>query len=486
MIGVFPEPYPDELLYSVFSRYYVRSGYRNYVFVAEDLFLNRSVRPSFEYLPALKEDVVNKITSNASFEKIIPQHTMFPYHCRFLPKERKEQALQSLIEMDKNYHDHILFPKRKHTPTMRYCPLCVVQDRKNRGETYWHRIHQIQELTICTTHHCYLIKTDLTISGKTSPDLMPAEIVIPYNTETEFCEDEKMCSLVDYINDVFHLPAISEIESPISEVFNEKTSNTKYRSPRGQVCRITSLYNDFADFYKGLFVEIPEQWKVHKILTGQRFDFFEVVLLGFFLGIEPQDYQGETKSEKTQNEVFDIKIHLLHEDGFSYPQIANKMGLSLDTIKNAAYLSKRKTKPRKRRGGKPGRRQFDWQAMDRDMLPKVVATIDNLKASDKPHRITIGGVARLVGLKSKQIDKLPLCKAEIMRNCQSQEVFWAQKVLWAWSIISREGRSKSVKQVRLITNMSTDQIRRCMFDLEKINIEVFTEISKIIRNEDEK
>ena len=92
----------------------------------------------------------------------------------------------------------------------------------------------------------------------------------------------------------------------------------------------------------------------------------------------------------------------------------------------------------------------------------------------------------LVGLKSKQIDKLSLCKTEIMRNCQSQEVFWAQKVVWAWSIISREGRSKSVKQVRLITNMSTDQIRRCMSDLEKINIEVFTEISKIIRNEDEK
>ena len=145
MLGLFPKPYPDELLYSVFSRYYVRSGYRNYVFVAEDLFLNRFVRPSFEYLTVLKEDVVNKLTSNAGFEEIVLQHTMFPYHCRFLPKERKEQALQALIEMDKNYHDHILFPKRKNTPTMRYCPLCVVQDRKNRGEAYWHRIHQINE-----------------------------------------------------------------------------------------------------------------------------------------------------------------------------------------------------------------------------------------------------------------------------------------------------------------------------------------------------
>ena len=308
---------------------------------------------------------------------------------------------------------------------------------------------------------------------------MPAEIVIPYNTETEFCEDEKMCSLVDYINDVFHLPAISEIESPISEVFNEKTSNTKYRSPRGQVCRITSLYNDFADFYKGLFVEIPEQWKVHKILTGQRFDFFEVVLLGFFLGIEPQDYQGETKSEKTQNEVFDIKIHLLHEEGLSYSQIANKMGLSLDTIKNAAYLSKRKTKPRMNKGGKPGRRPLDWDSLDSEILPKVVETINELKSSDKPQRITVGGVARLVGLKSKQIDKLTQCKAEIEQHCQSQEEFCAEKVLGAWRVLSKEGRIISIKQIRLKTNMSIEQIKRCVNELRVKNLEICDEILKL-------
>ena len=263
-------------------------------------------------------------------------------------------------------------------------------------------------------------------------------------------------------------------------MLQRKTDNTEYRSPRGAVCRITDLYKDFTYFFGGLLEDIPEQWKVHKILTGQRFDFFEVVLLGFFLGIEPQDYQGETKSEKTQNEVFDIKIHLLHEDGFSYPQIANKMGLSLDTIKNAAYLSKRKTKPRKRRGGKPGRRQFDWQAMDRDMLPKIIETISGLKNSDKPQRITIGGVARLVGLKSKQIDKLPLCKAEIEKYCQTQEEFWAQKVLWAWKKLSSEGRTISVKQIRLLTNMSVEQINHCLIALQSIDKEVFNGIMTLL------
>ena len=116
------------------------------------------------------------------------------------------------------------------------------------------------------------------------------------------------------------------------------------------------------------------------------------------------------------------------------------------------------------------------------MLPKVVATIDNLKNSDKPIRITLGSVARHVGLKSKQIDKLPICKSEIIKNAQPQEVYWAEKVVWAWKTLSSEGRPISVKQIRLRTNMSTDQIRRCMSDLKKINIEVFTGISKIIKN----
>lgn len=480
MLGLFPKPYPDELLYSVFSRYYVRSGCRNYVFVAEDLFLNRFVRPSFEYLTVLKEDVVNKLTSNASFEEIVLQHTMFLYHCRFLPKERKEQALQALIEMDKNYHDHILFPKRKNTPTMRYCPLCVVQDRKNRGEAYWHRIHQINELSICPLHYCYLADTSFIISGKVSPDLTPAEIVIPDNLRINYCENERLRLFADYVYKVFMLPVKMDNDCGAAYAIKIKTENTKYRSPRGEICRITALYKDFVNFYCGVINDLPKQWQIHKVITGQRCDFWEVSLLGFFLNIAPIEFQKATILDKKQEDVFDERIKSLREKGLSYPKIAEIMSTSVDTIKNAVYAPKKNPKQRARKGGKPGRRPIDWECMDREMLPKVIETISGLKNSDKPQRITIGGVARLVGLKSKQIDKLPLCKAEIMRNCQSQEVFWAQKVLWAWSIISREGRSKSVKQVRLITNMSTDQIRRCMSDLEKINIEVFTEISKII------
>jgi len=110
MLGLFPHPYPDELLYSVFARYYVRSGYSNYIFVAEDLFQQRNVRPIFEYFPAIKEDVMLLLAKNMLFDEVILHHTMFSYHCRFLPQERKALALNSLIAMDNNYHNLILLP----------------------------------------------------------------------------------------------------------------------------------------------------------------------------------------------------------------------------------------------------------------------------------------------------------------------------------------------------------------------------------------
>ena len=234
------------------------------------------------------------------------------------------------------------------------------------------------------------------------------------------------------------------------------------------------------EFYRAIVENLPQQWQIHKVITGQRYDFWEIVLLAFFLEINPFELQRAKDAVPSQNNIFDDQIRKLHESGLSYPQIATQMGVSLNTIKNAAYLKTKKSKPRKRRGGKPGRRPLDWDSLDSEMLTKVVETITELKSSDKPQRITVGGVARLVGLKSKQIDKLTQCKAEIEQHCQSQEEFWAQIVLWAWRVLSKEGKMISIKQIRMLTNMSTGQINRCLNELKNKDLELFDEISKLL------
>ena len=89
MITFFPEFYPDELVYSLLSRYYSKSGYSAYIFAAEDLYENKFIRPDVEFINPLKKEVLDIITKNTSMESIIKDHTMFPYYGRFIKQERR-------------------------------------------------------------------------------------------------------------------------------------------------------------------------------------------------------------------------------------------------------------------------------------------------------------------------------------------------------------------------------------------------------------
>ena len=118
--------------------------------------------------------------------------------------------------------------------------------------------------------------------------------------------------------------------------------------------------------------------------------------------------------------------------------------------------------------------------MDNELLPKVVDLLSEWKDSAVPKRITINAVSIKLGLKSKQIDHLPQCLSEIKKSCQTQEEFWTEKVLWAWGKLSNEGRTISIKRIRLMTNMSTDQIRRCLPELAKLNRSIYEKIMTLL------
>ena len=74
MISFFPDFYPDELVYSLLSRYYVKTGYTSYIFAAEDLYEKKTVKPDIEFINQLKTDVLEVITKNISMETINFNH----------------------------------------------------------------------------------------------------------------------------------------------------------------------------------------------------------------------------------------------------------------------------------------------------------------------------------------------------------------------------------------------------------------------------
>lgn len=133
MIGFMPELYPNELLYSVLSRYHKMSGHLVYRATAEQLFKDPLARPDIEFMNQYTDEAMRTLGIN--METLIRNHTMFPAYAMFLPHERKKAAFQSMIQMDGKHKNLWAIQARKHIRTLRYCPVCVAEDRKKYGET---------------------------------------------------------------------------------------------------------------------------------------------------------------------------------------------------------------------------------------------------------------------------------------------------------------------------------------------------------------
>src|SRR5437667_6870463 len=156
----FPDPYPDELLYSICARFSDRVRYQHIHATVLSLFGYRG-RLAVTDLPGH----LSYFTSNLlqkdyyTLENLIDNHTLLPFYSPFLSDSEFEQ-IRSDMAGDKK---HVIFPLTRHLNCgvflqewLRFCPLCVEEDRKTFGECYWHRTHQIPGIDVCVKHNVYL------------------------------------------------------------------------------------------------------------------------------------------------------------------------------------------------------------------------------------------------------------------------------------------------------------------------------------------
>ena len=215
MISFLPKIYPDELCYSWFCRYYVHSGCFTHKMALDDILYSRHNNPSKEFLGHLSLDAEKKIQSLYPIEKLILDHTMFPQYSRFLPSERKKNALHHLAHEFCDAHQlFAVLPRSDSDRFLKYCPECVAEDRKMHGETYWHRIHQIRNMTICPRHQClFESSTSPAISAQTYT-LCPAE-EHTVNLSPQFIENNQLLAFSRYLMDVFNSTFDLENDIPV-------------------------------------------------------------------------------------------------------------------------------------------------------------------------------------------------------------------------------------------------------------------------------
>lgn len=490
MIGFFPEAYEDELIYSQLARYYVRTGYASYKTVANELFQNGGARPHVEYFIKFTQEALEAITRNISLEDVIMKHTMYPYYARFYPKDVKKAAFEDLMQMGGGVRNMLTGSLRRYGEDryLRYCPMCLQEDKERYGESYWHRTHQLPSVNVCPKHHCYLCNSTVLINGTKKLSLTSAGEEIKEVEEPVYSTNHIEKVVAEYITEVFLSDFDMESDVNVGKFLHSKLANTNYLSPRGQNRKLELLVKDFNAVYESIDDRraFCEDWQLQNVFTGRKRDMNHVCLLSIFLNIGVDELLEMKLPEKTQDELFDERLLALKEEGKSCAEIAKILNVKrkvVQIIYNERYFTH---KPNKRETSEKVRKMTDWKSIDEQTLPLVKAKIVQLRGNeyDKPHRITFNAIERELNLTSGQIRlRLPMCRDEILKQQEPIEKYWARKIIWAVRTLEREGTTLNWYRITSLAGMRRTDLVACFLYLEQMTDQKTVERVYKIMNE---
>lgn len=160
MVGHFPSPYPDELLYSLCARFSTRVAYSGAKSTLQEIFGAATASAVID-LPNRLSYLATALPAGTSLtlDSLILRHTLFPFFSAFIQPERV-RLLRKCMASNCGPATHMrsgVMASLISTPGyLRFCPTCKLEDEKYFGETYWHRLHQLPGVEICSSHQAFL------------------------------------------------------------------------------------------------------------------------------------------------------------------------------------------------------------------------------------------------------------------------------------------------------------------------------------------
>jgi hypothetical protein len=160
MLPFFTDPYKDELLYSAFARYHFQSGNIDLKDTLRELFGKDSVIPNLEIGSNLSY-LCQRIGNHYNANKLLQNHTIFPYYSPFLPEKRKQELISDICNSDATgvfTKIGIVAGSICKKVGIWYCPQCAKRELNQLGEVFIHREHQLQGVLLCPHDGAFLKK----------------------------------------------------------------------------------------------------------------------------------------------------------------------------------------------------------------------------------------------------------------------------------------------------------------------------------------
>ena len=299
-----------------------------------------------------------------------------------------------------------VLPRNDADRFLKFCPLCAVEDRQKYGEAYWHRKHQIRNISICTAHKCRLMNS--TVEAKSEQDftLSPAELAV-YNAEPEIITDPLRLSYTEYITAVFDAPIGFEKDTTVAAVLYYHMSKTEYMKSSGKTRYTKRLADDMKTYYVKIGLpDIASMYQIQRVILGNRFDFNVICQIAFYLGFSV----GELTAP-------DISVAQIERE------------------QNSHFMKDRPP--------------LDWKAYDNETAPileRLAHDIYNGTASEigRPERVTEKIIYRELGLPGHRLDNLSKCKNILSEYAESYQENWARRIIWAYKKLSKERNGNPV------------------------------------------
>ena len=144
--------YPNELIYSLLTRYHHMSGEKHPLKTYIHVTGVRGYKP-LTGLPTRLNQIQRRILPAQRVDELINGHTHFGYYSPFISVRRREGILHAMREFGSTKSRLGLL--RNHigaAETLRYCTGCYKEDIEHNGVAYWHREHLLPSVFICPAH----------------------------------------------------------------------------------------------------------------------------------------------------------------------------------------------------------------------------------------------------------------------------------------------------------------------------------------------
>lgn len=161
MLGYFPAPYEDELLYSMIARYALHTGQSsNQKAVIREVF-SSSTAVAIPDLPSHLDALAHnlQLVWPTNVKDLISSFTLAPIYLPFLSQGQTGKVTRSMhSDIGGRIHTRsgIVASTIKQLAFFRYCPGCIKEQELEYGEIYWRRSHQLPGLEFCKRHSCLL------------------------------------------------------------------------------------------------------------------------------------------------------------------------------------------------------------------------------------------------------------------------------------------------------------------------------------------